>query len=271
MRLWNLLTTKSSCFTKCFFPFHFSKFPFVEVLREGDSKDTGDAAEPCHPGGFYAWIAEYVLTEIFTPWKTNMDPENWWFGRGISFQLCGCLVSMLVFRGVSEKCYSPCLCHMVFLCLTTLASAKASLAWSILAIHMTSGRHAERKRHLESGCSKWLVAWAPRYFFVGYLGFLLSVRDPENAWQWEMMRSTLTALMKPSHETGFPVDGKDPCLDLYSTCSFPRFKEDQTTIQPVPLISSRYEQRYKPTHKHFTCPRFKMHQVFKSFNFLSYR
>ena len=49
------------CFTKCFFPFHFSKFSFVEVLREGDSKDTGDAAEPCHPGGFYACIAEYVL------------------------------------------------------------------------------------------------------------------------------------------------------------------------------------------------------------------
>lgn len=210
------------------------------------------------------WICLDRLSEIFTPWKTNMDPENWWFGRGISFQLCGCLVSMLVFRGVSEKCYSPCLCQIVFLCLTTLASAKASLAWSILAIHMTSGWqstatewtlsqclelwHAERKRHLESGCSKWLVAWAPRYFFVGYLGFLLSVRDPENAWQWEMMRSTLTALMKPSHETGFPVDGKDPCLDLYSTCSFPRFKEDQTTIQPVPLISSRFEQRYKPTH-----------------------
>ena len=86
------------------------------------------------------------------------------------------------------------------------------------------------------------------WFFVRYLGFLLSVRDPENAWQWEMMRSTLTALMKPSHETGFPVNGKDPCLDLYSTCSFPRFKEDQTTIQPVPLISSRFEQRYKPTH-----------------------
>ena len=64
-----------------------------------------------------------------------MDPENWWFGRGISFQLCGCLVSMLVFRGVSEKCYSPCLCQIVFLCLTTLASAKASLARSILAIH----------------------------------------------------------------------------------------------------------------------------------------
>ena len=85
-------------------------------------------------------------------------------------------------------------------------------------------------------------------FFLRYLGFQLSVRDPENAWQWEMMRSTLTALMKPSHETGFPVDGKDPCLDLYSTCSFPRFKEDQTTIQPVPLISSRFEQRYKPTH-----------------------
>ena len=79
------------------------------------------------------------LSEIFTPWKTNMDPENWWFGRGTSFQLCGCLVSMLVFRGVSEKCYSPCLCQIVFLCLTTLASAKASLARSILAIHITSG------------------------------------------------------------------------------------------------------------------------------------
>ena len=31
-----------------------SQFSFVEVLREGDSKDTRDAAEPCHPGGFYA-------------------------------------------------------------------------------------------------------------------------------------------------------------------------------------------------------------------------
>ena len=146
-----------------------------------------------HPG-------KLTWTLKFGGLEEDFRSTMWMFGVHISFS------------GVYlKKCYSPCLCQIGFLCLTTLASAKASLAWSILAIHITSGWHCDwvntesmsgtltcwEKRHLESGCPKWLVAWAPRYFFVRYLGFLLSVRDPENG--WEMMRSTLTFLMKPSH------------------------------------------------------------------------
>ena len=53
------------------------------------------------------WICFDQLSEIFTPWKTNVDPKIWWFGRGFSVQLCGCLASILVFRGVSEKMLQP--------------------------------------------------------------------------------------------------------------------------------------------------------------------